>query len=58
MGFKWDTSDHPPYSPDLAPSDFHLFLRLKKRLSGKKFDDDYDVQEEIMTWFTEQTADF
>ena len=23
--FHWDTFDHPPYSPDLAPSDFHLF---------------------------------
>ncbi|KOC69343.1 hypothetical protein WH47_06007, partial [Habropoda laboriosa] len=21
---------YPPYSPDLAPSDFHLFPRLKK----------------------------
>ena len=23
---------HPPFSPDLAPSDFHLFLHLKKFL--------------------------
>jgi len=22
--------DHPPYSPDLAPSDYHLFPGLKK----------------------------
>jgi hypothetical protein len=22
--------DHPPYSPDLAPSGYHLFLGLKK----------------------------
>ncbi|GFW26118.1 hypothetical protein TNCV_3396141 [Trichonephila clavipes] len=22
--------DHPPYSPDLAPSDFHLFRYLKR----------------------------
>jgi histone-lysine N-methyltransferase SETMAR len=49
--------DHPPYSPDLAPSDFHLFLHLKKHLTGKKFDDDDDVQEEIMTPFTGQEAD-
>ena len=25
---------HPPYSPDLAPSDFHLFPNLKKDLAG------------------------
>jgi hypothetical protein len=23
--FKWEVLKHPPYSPDLAPSDFHLF---------------------------------
>ena len=57
--FKWDILDHPPYSPDLASSDFHLFLHLKKHLAGKKFDDDDDeVQEEVMTWFKGQAADF
>ena len=25
---------HPPYSPDLAPSDFFLFLKLKMKLMG------------------------
>jgi len=57
--FKWDTLDHPPYSPDLAPSDFHSFLHLKKHLAGKNFDDDDDeVQEEVMTWFKGQVAEF
>ena len=50
--------DHPPYSPNLAPSDFHLFLHLKKHLAGKKFDDDDEVQEEVMTWFKGPAADF
>jgi hypothetical protein len=47
-----------PYSPDLAPSDFHLFLHLKKHLAWKKFDDDDEMQEEIITWFKRQAADF
>ena len=38
-----------PYSQDLAPSDFHLFLHLKKHLAGKQFDDDDEVQEDVMT---------
>jgi hypothetical protein len=40
-----------------APSDFHLFLRLKKHLAGKKFDDDDEVQEEVMKWFEGRAAD-
>jgi len=36
-----------------------LFLHLKKKnLAGKKFDDDDEVQEEVMTWFRGQAADF
>ena len=30
LGFQ--CLDHPPYSPDLAPSDYHLFPGLKKQL--------------------------
>jgi len=56
--FKWNILDHPPYSPDLVPSDFHLFLHLKKQLAGKKFDDDDEMQEEVMTWFKGEVADF
>jgi hypothetical protein len=35
-----------------------LFVHLKKRLAGKKFDHDDEVQEEVMTWFKGQAADF
>jgi len=28
---------HPPYSPDLAPSDFFLFPKLKMKLKGWRF---------------------
>jgi len=37
---------------------FHLFLHLKKHLTGKKFDDDDEVQDEVMTWFKGLAADF
>jgi hypothetical protein len=47
--FKWDVLDHPPYSPDLAPSDCHLFLHPKKHLTGKNVDDNDEVQEEVVT---------
>jgi len=35
LGFQ--CLDHPPYSPDLAPSDYHLFPELKKQLKGRHF---------------------
>ena len=31
--------DHPPYSPDLAPSDYFLFPNLKKHLAGETISD-------------------
>ena len=44
--------DHPPYSHDLAPSDFHLFLHLKKILGGMRFDDDDDLKDAVQKWLT------
>jgi histone-lysine N-methyltransferase SETMAR len=38
--FGWTVLSHPPYSPDLAPSDYHLFGKLKDSLRGSKFEDD------------------
>jgi hypothetical protein len=35
-----------------------LFLHQKKHLAGRKFDDNDEVQEEVMTWFKGQMADF
>ena len=34
---------HPPYSPDLAPSDFHLFPNMKRHLSGTHYNTYNDV---------------
>jgi histone-lysine N-methyltransferase SETMAR len=42
--------DHPPYSPDLAPSDSHLFGPLKEDLRGHRFADDDEVKEVVHDW--------
>lgn len=34
---RFQLLDHPPYSPDLAPSDFFLFTNLKTALGGQRF---------------------
>jgi transposase len=36
--------EHPPYSPDLAPSGSSLFLKIKKILEGSNFDDIDDIR--------------
>jgi histone-lysine N-methyltransferase SETMAR len=37
---NWEVLKHPAYSPDLAPSDFHLFGPLKNALRGRRFADE------------------
>jgi len=55
---KWEQMDHPLYSPDLVPSDYHLFLHLKKFLEGKWFDDEDDLKDAVQKWLTSQVAAF
>jgi histone-lysine N-methyltransferase SETMAR len=49
---------HPPYSPDLVPSDFRLFLHLKSFLAGRRFHDDNEVKEAVTTCFASQAVSF
>ncbi|XP_023310469.1 histone-lysine N-methyltransferase SETMAR-like [Anoplophora glabripennis] len=56
QGFGWDVFDHPPYSPDLAPSDFHLFLHLKSFLGGQHFNNDEELKENVSNWLKTQAA--
>ncbi|GBO21195.1 hypothetical protein AVEN_5387-1 [Araneus ventricosus] len=49
--FKWEVLDNPPYRPDLVPSDFHIFLDLKRHLAGQNFHDDDEIKNEVEMWF-------
>ena len=49
---------HPPYSPDLAPSNYHLFLGLKKKLKVRHFSSDAEVTVSAETCLDGQTSDF
>jgi len=55
--FGWEQFNHPPYSPDLAPGDCHLFLHLKSFVAGRWFHDD-EVKEAVTTCFASQAASF
>ncbi|GFT08575.1 histone-lysine N-methyltransferase SETMAR [Trichonephila clavipes] len=56
--FGWDVFGHPSYSPDLTPSDFHLFLHLKSFLAGKHFNNDKELKENVSNWLKTQAATF
>jgi [histone H3]-lysine36 N-dimethyltransferase SETMAR len=50
--------DHPPYSPDLAPSDFYLFRHLKKHLRGTQFGSKDDLKVAVEDFFNACPRDF
>ncbi|GBM96487.1 hypothetical protein AVEN_13963-1 [Araneus ventricosus] len=56
--FQWNVLEHPLYSQDLAPSDFHLFGPLKKHLVGRQFKIDDEVQEAVIKWLRDLYPDF
>jgi hypothetical protein len=56
--FKWEVLEHLPHSPDLAPSDFHLFGPLKHYFSAEHFPDDEAVETEVTAWFRQQPKEF
>jgi len=57
LGFQF--LDHSPYSPDLAPSDYHLFPGLKKKqLNGRHFSSDAEVIVAAETWLDGQASEF
>ncbi|WAQ96235.1 LOW QUALITY PROTEIN: MOS1T-like protein [Mya arenaria] len=37
-GYGLDLLNHPPYSPDISPSDYDLFTKLKEPLPGIRYD--------------------
>jgi histone-lysine N-methyltransferase SETMAR len=57
--FDWEVFEHPAYSPDLAPSDFHLFPKLNEFLGGKRMETDAEVKETTVTaWLNGLAAEF
>jgi hypothetical protein len=52
---KLEMLPHPPYSPDLAPSEFYLFFSLKDALLGRHFRS-YEVMKVVHDWLVQKMA--
>lgn len=48
--FKWDVWEHPPYSPDLSPCDFHVFGPMKQDLAAERYTNDEEVKTATLQW--------
>ncbi|GFW99901.1 histone-lysine N-methyltransferase SETMAR [Trichonephila clavipes] len=54
----WETLCHPPYSSDLAPSDYLLFHSLDNHLRGKSFTNEADACQALTDFFASHTSEF
>ena len=56
--FKLEVLTHPPYSPYLAPSDYHLFRSLSHSLDGIKFESKDQVKIILENFFEKKEKEF
>lgn len=49
---------HPPYSPDLAPSDFGLFGTVKDYFKGREFESEEELLSAINEFLTSKSKQF
>jgi transposase len=54
----WKLLSHPPYNPDLASSDYHLFGPMKDHVNGHHYETDEAVQEATRSWLRGAGTDF
>ena len=56
--FNWEILDHPPYIPELAPSDYHLFTKMKVWLATQRFHTNEDFVDGVNIWLHNLAASF
>jgi histone-lysine N-methyltransferase SETMAR len=54
----WEVLPHPAYSPDVAPSDYHLFRSLEHKLRNKTFRNPDDVNSHLEGFFGSKDGNF
>lgn len=55
---KWDVLPHPPYSPDIAPSDYYLFRSMEHSLADQQFHNHQEVQKWMEDWLAAKPPSF
>lgn len=55
---NWEVLHHPPYSPDIAPSDYYLFRSMQSALSGDRFHSFQSIQIWLNNWIASKDEQF
>lgn len=55
---RYETLDHPPYSPDLSPTDYHFFKHLDHFLREKLFKSRDDIENAFNDFVQSRTSEF
>jgi histone-lysine N-methyltransferase SETMAR len=55
---NWLLLEHPPYSPDIVPSDFYLFRHLQNYLNGANYHSEEEVKNEVSPFFHQKRKNF
>ena len=56
--FNWEIFDHPPYSSDLAPSNYHLFTKIKVWLATQRFHTNEELMDGVNNWLHNLASPF
>jgi len=56
--FNWEIFNHPPYSLDLMPSDYHFFTKMNIWLATQHFHTNEELMDGVSNWLHNLTAPF
>ncbi|GBP44728.1 Mariner Mos1 transposase [Eumeta japonica] len=54
----WEVLPHPPYLPDITPSDYHLFRSMAYTLSEQRFTSYEDTKNWVDSWIASKVMEF
>uniref|UniRef100_A0AAF5DKR2 Mos1 transposase HTH domain-containing protein n=2 Tax=Strongyloides stercoralis TaxID=6248 RepID=A0AAF5DKR2_STRER len=58
IALRYETLFHPPYSPDLSPTDYHIFKHMDAFMKRKKFSNLENLKSYVMKFFGPNQTSF
>ena len=58
LQLEWKVLVHSPYSPDISPSDYHLFRSLSIFLHGRQFSEEVEAKAMPINFLDSKPQDF